>query len=110
MSMLTQTHKHTQTKNDFTLVYQGDCCYRGHFSGNHVFFLFQRTALEKWVVRFMLRSCGKRLIEIMVYQVYTRNCEKWFVEIEGYQVYAQNVGFFCSLEKIEYDGLTIKTH
>ena len=56
------------------------------------------------------RSCGKRLIEIVVYQVYARKYGKWFIEIEGNQVYARNFGFFCSLEKIEDDGLTVKTH
>ena len=54
--------------------------------------------------------CGKRLIEIVFYQVYARNYGKWFIEIEGYQVYARNLGFFCSLKKIEDGGLTVKTH
>ena len=56
------------------------------------------------------RSCAKRLIEIVVYQVYARNYGKSFIEIEGYQVYARNFGLFCSLGKIEDDGLTAKTH
>ena len=56
------------------------------------------------------RSRAKRLIEILVYQVYARNYGKSFIDIEGYQVYARNIGFFCSLEKIEDDGLTVKTH
>ena len=55
------------------------------------------------------RGRAKRLIEIVVYQVYARNYGKWLIEIEGYQVYARKFGFFCSLEKIEDDGLTVKT-
>ena len=80
------------------------------FLGNLGFF-FVRNVLEKWVISFMhgvVRS--GIIIEVVVYQVYARNYGKWFIKIEGYQVYAQNFGFFCSLEKIENDGLTVKTH
>ena len=56
------------------------------------------------------RRCAKRLIEIVVYHVNARNYGKLFIEIEGYQVYARNFGIVCSLDKIEDDGLTVKTH
>ena len=106
---------HTQTKNDFTSVYLGDCCFRGHFFGKSCvgfFFLFFVYAhgLGKVGCQLYAMSCGKRLIEIVVYQVYARKYGKWFIEFESYQVYALNFGFFCSLEKIEDDGLTVKTH
>ena len=54
MSMLIHTHTH---KKDFTLVYKGDCCFRGHFSGN-LGFLFMRTVLEKWVISFLHGDVG----------------------------------------------------
>ena len=77
--------------------------------GKSWFFVYAHR-LGKVGCQLYARSCGKRLIEIVVYQVYALNYGKWFIEIEGHQVYAQNFGFFCSLEKIEDDGLTLKTH
>ena len=67
MSMLIHTH----TK-DFTLVYKGDCCFRGHFSGNLGFFVYAHR-LGKVGYQLVARRCRKRLIEIVVYQVYARN-------------------------------------
>ena len=98
---------HTQTKNDLTLVYKGDCCFRWHFSGN-LGFLFIRTVLEKWVVSFMHGAVGSGLLRLWFIRLCTE-LWKWFIEIEGYQVYARNIEFFCSLEKIEDNGLTVKT-
>ena len=74
--------------------------------GKSWFFVYAHR-LGKVGCQLYAQSYGKRIV---VYQVYARNYGKWFVEIEGYQVYAQNFGVLCSLEKIEDDGLTIKTH
>ena len=76
-----------------------------------LFCLFMRTVLEKWVVSFMHGVVGSGLLRLwLITQVYARKYGKWFFEIEVYQVYARNFGFFCSLEKIEDDGLAVKTH
>ena len=68
MSMLIHTHK----KKDFTLVYWGDCCCRAHFSENLGFFIYARRLVNVGY-QLLARRCGKRLIEIVVYQVFPLN-------------------------------------
>ena len=57
--------------------------FAGIFREILVFFIYAHR-LRKVGCQLYARSCAKRLIEIVVYQVYARNYGKWFIEIEGY--------------------------
>ena len=74
------------------------------------FFLFMRTVLKKWVIIFLHGVVQGALLRLWFIRFMHGNMGNRSFEIGGYQVYARNFGFFCSLEKIEDDGLTVKTH